>query len=84
MNTAASLSRLCLRVSRFNSRRPRGQTHPEIRQRTADVQHQITDTLLPQATPVFADATALDTAVDMRQPQPAGGEAPEGGPSALA
>jgi hypothetical protein len=33
--------------------------------------HQIADALLPQANPVFDDATTLDTAVDMLDPQPA-------------
>jgi hypothetical protein len=32
--------------------------------------HQIADALLPQADPVFDDATALDTTVDMLDPQP--------------
>src|SRR5262245_7842567 len=32
---------------------------------TAEFHHQIADTLLPQAEPVFDDATALDTTVDM-------------------
>jgi hypothetical protein len=40
-------------------------------QGTADFHHDITDTLLPQADPVFHDTAALDTAVDMRDPQPA-------------
>jgi hypothetical protein len=43
-------------------------------QRTADCHHQSADALLPQADPVFDDATALDTAVDMPDPQPAVGE----------
>ena len=40
-------------------------------QGTAEFHHQIADTLLPQADAVFHDATALDTAVDMLDPQPA-------------
>ena len=40
-------------------------------QGTADFHHEITDALLPQADAVFDDATALDTAVDMLDPQPA-------------
>jgi hypothetical protein len=32
--------------------------------------HDIPDTLFPQAAPVFGDATALDTAIDMLDPQP--------------
>jgi len=39
-------------------------------QSTADFHHQIADALLPQADPVFHNATALDTAVDMLDPQP--------------
>ena len=39
-------------------------------QGTAEFHHEITDALLPQADPVFDDATALDTAVDMLDPQP--------------
>jgi hypothetical protein len=39
-------------------------------QGTAEFHHQIADALLPQADPVFHDATALDTAVDMLDPQP--------------
>ena len=40
-------------------------------QGTADFHHAITDALLPQADPVFDDATALDAAVDMLDPQSA-------------
>ena len=40
-------------------------------QGTADVHHDIADAVLPQADPVFHDATALHTAVDMLDPQPA-------------
>jgi len=39
-------------------------------QGTADFHHQIADALLPQADPVFDDATALHTAVHMLDPQP--------------
>ena len=39
-------------------------------QGTADFHHEIADALLPQADPVFDDATALDAAVDMLDPQP--------------
>jgi hypothetical protein len=38
-------------------------------ERTADFHDEITDTLLPQADPVFDDAAALDTTVDMLDPQ---------------
>jgi hypothetical protein len=37
-------------------------------QGTAEFHHQITDPLLPQADPVFHDATTLDAAVDMLDP----------------
>jgi len=39
-------------------------------QGTAEFHHEITDALLPQAHPVFDDATTLDAAVDMLDPQP--------------
>jgi len=39
-------------------------------QGTAEFHHQITDPLLPQADAVFHDATALDTTIDMLNPQP--------------
>ena len=39
-------------------------------QSTAEFHHHIPDPLLPQTDPVFHDATALDTAVDMLNPQP--------------
>ena len=40
-------------------------------QGTAQFHHEIADTLLPQADPVFDDATALHTTVDMLDPEPA-------------
>ena len=39
-------------------------------QGTTDVHHEIADALLPQADPVFDDATALHTAVHVFDPQP--------------
>ena len=39
-------------------------------QGTTQFHHEITDTVLPQAAPVLHDATTLDTAVDMLDPQP--------------
>ena len=39
-------------------------------QGTAEFHHEIANTLLPQADPVFDDAAALDTTVDMLDPQP--------------
>jgi hypothetical protein len=47
-----------------------GQSHPEVVQRTTEFHDEITDTLLPQADAVFDDATALDTALDMVDPEP--------------
>ena len=49
---------------------PGGEAHPEIVQSTAEFHDQIADAFLPQAEPVFDDAAALDTAVDMLDPQP--------------
>jgi hypothetical protein len=43
-------------------------------QGAADFHRDIPDALLPQADPVFDDATALDAAVDMLDPQSAGVE----------
>ena len=63
-----------LSLSRLNHWLPRGQTHPEVVQGTTEFHHQIADTRLPQTDPVFDDATALDTTVDMLDPQPALGE----------
>jgi len=37
---------------------------------TTEFPHEIADALFPQAKPIFHDATALDTAVDMLDPQP--------------
>ena len=39
-------------------------------QGTADLHHQIADTLLPQTEAVFHDAEALDTAIDVLDAQP--------------
>ena len=47
-----------------------GGTHPEVMQSTADLHHNIPDARLPQPDPVFDDATALDTAVDMLNAEP--------------
>src|SRR5215475_245714 len=57
-----------LSLSRLSHWLPRGQTHPEVVQGTAEFHHQITDPLLPQADPVLHDATPLDAAVDMLDP----------------
>ena len=37
---------------------------------TAQFHHEIADAVLPQADPVFDDAAAFNTAVDMLDPQP--------------
>src|SRR5712692_7399778 len=63
-----SMPRLHLSLSRLNHRLPGREAHPEGVQGTAKFHHQIADALLPQADPVFDDATALDTAVDMLDP----------------
>jgi hypothetical protein len=57
-------------LSRFNHRLPGRAAHPEVVHGTADVHHALADALLPHAEPVFDDAAALDTPVDMRAPQP--------------
>ena len=59
-----------LSLSRLNHGYPRVQAHPDIVQGTAELHHEITDALLPQADPVFHNATPLDAAVDMLDPQP--------------
>jgi hypothetical protein len=60
---------LYLSLSRLNHWLPRSQAHPKVMQGTADLHHQITDTLFPETDPVFHDATALHTAVDMLNSQ---------------
>ena len=40
-------------------------------ERTAQFHHEVTDALLPEAVPVFHDATALDTAIDVLNPSAA-------------
>jgi hypothetical protein len=57
-------------LSRLNHRLPRGETHPEVRQGTAEFHHEIADAFFPQADAVFDDATTLDTPIDMLDPQP--------------
>ena len=63
-----------LSLSRLDHRLPGGQAYSEVMQNTADFPSDITNALLPQADPVFDDATTLDTAVDMLDPQSAGVE----------
>src|SRR5215475_969267 len=59
-----------LSLSRLNHGQPGVQAHPEIVQGTTELHHPVTDTLLPQAHPVFHHATPFDAAVDMLDPQP--------------
>ena len=59
-----------LSLSRLNHWLPWIQAHPEVVQGTTEFHHQIADTLLPQADPVFHDAAALDTTVHVLDPQP--------------
>jgi hypothetical protein len=67
---ASALVSLPLSLFRLNHRLPWGQAYPEVVQGTAEFHHEITDPLLPQADPVFHNATTLDTAVDMLDPEP--------------
>ena len=55
-------------VSRFHHWLPGREVHPKVMERPAAFHHEITDTLLPQADPVFDDATALHTTVDLLDP----------------
>src|SRR6266436_5750562 len=59
-----------LSLYRLNHWLPRCQAHPEVVQGTAEFHHQIADACFPQADPIFDDAAALDTTVDMLDPQP--------------
>ena len=55
-------------LPRLNHRLPRGEAHSEGVQGATDLHHQIADTLLPQADPVFDDTAAFDTTGDMLNP----------------
>ena len=57
-----------LSLCRLNHWLPRTQAHPEVVERTAQFHHEVTDALLPEAVPIFHDATALDTAIDVLNP----------------
>jgi hypothetical protein len=70
MKDEVGLSCLLLSLSRLNHGQPRVQAYPEVVQGAAELHHQVADPLLPQADPVFHDATPLDTAVDVLDPQP--------------
>src|SRR5215813_7089303 len=65
---------LYLSLSRLNHWLPWGQAHPEVMQGTADLHHQIADPFFPQAEPIFDDATTLDTAINMLNPEATGVE----------
>ena len=47
-----------------------GEDAPGMMEGTAEVPHQIADAHLPEAAAVFDAATALDTVMDMVDPQP--------------
>src|SRR6266446_4465246 len=74
LNSSCSGPGTHLRLSRLNHRLPRSQAYPAVLQGPAEVQHQLADTLLPQAAPVLHDAAALDTALDVLDAQPTLGE----------
>src|SRR4029453_11758445 len=59
-----------LSLSRFNHRVPRGEDEPSMMEGTADVPHPSAAAHLPEAAAIFDAATALDTAMDMLDPQP--------------
>jgi len=61
---------MLLSLSRLNHWLPRAQAHPEVVEGTTQFHHEITHALLPQADPIFHNATTLDAAVDMLDPQP--------------
>src|SRR6266446_1064933 len=61
---------LHLNLSRLNHRLPGRKAYPEVMQGPPDCHHEIADTRLPQPDPVFDDATAFDTTVDMLDAQP--------------
>jgi uncharacterized peroxidase-related enzyme len=62
---------LYLSLSRLNHWLPWGQTDSEVMQGTTEFHHEIADAVLPQPDAVFHDATALDAAIDMLDPEPA-------------
>jgi hypothetical protein len=70
-----------LSLSRLHHRLSGGQMHPEGMPGTAACHDQSTDALLPQAEPVFDTATALHTAVDLLDLQPAIAWQPRAAPS---
>jgi hypothetical protein len=70
LTTQADGQTIYLSLSRLNHRLPGREAHPKVMERTAELHHQIADARLPQTDPIFDDATALDTTVDMLDPQP--------------
>ena len=58
------------RLSRFNQWLPGREAHPDVVEGSTDVHHDIADALFPEADPVFDNATALHTAVDMLDSEP--------------
>jgi hypothetical protein len=61
-------------LSRLNHWLARGQTPPEVVQGPAQFHHESADARLPQPDPILHNATALHTAVDMFDPEPALGQ----------
>jgi hypothetical protein len=59
-----------LSLSRLNHGLPGCEPHPQVVPGPAQFQHEITDARLPPAEPVLHKATALATAVAMRDPSP--------------
>ena len=57
-----------LSLSRLNHWLPGREAHPEVVQGTTEFHHEIADALLPQTDPVFHNAAALDTAIDVLDP----------------
>ena len=57
-------------LSRLNYRVPRGEDEPSMMEGIADVPHPSAAAYLPEAASVFDAATALDTAMDIIDPQP--------------
>src|SRR5262249_19972852 len=67
--SVAALASEELSLSRLNHGQPGVQAHPDVVQGTAELHHDIADALLPQADPVLHDATPLDAAVAMLDPE---------------
>ncbi len=63
-----------LSLSRLNHWLPGCETHSEVMQGTTDFHHDIAEALLPQADPVFDNATTLHAAIDVLDAQPTLGE----------